>query len=86
MIVNRDQILAEVAQIVRDVLELPALTVTDATTANDVESWDSFNQVNIVVGVEARFGVKFQTAEFETLRNVGMLVTLIQKKLERLKP
>jgi acyl carrier protein len=76
-----DDILAEVARIIREVLELPELPVTPATTAADVDGWDSFNQVNIVVAAEARFGVKFKTAEFETVKNVGMLVTLIQEKL-----
>jgi acyl carrier protein len=78
-----DHILAEVAQIIRDVLELPELPVTAATTAADVEGWDSFNQVNIVVAVEAHFGVKFKTAEFETAQDVGELVSVIQEKLQR---
>jgi acyl carrier protein len=77
-----DHILAEVAQIIRDVLELPELPVTAATTAADVEGWDSFNQVNIVVAVEARFGLKFKTAEFEAAKDVGALVTMIQEKLQ----
>jgi acyl carrier protein len=81
--VDQDRIIAEVAQIIRDVLELPDLEVTAATHAEDVEEWDSFNQVNIVVAVEAKFGIKFKTAEFETVRNVGKLAQLIQEKLKR---
>jgi acyl carrier protein len=77
-----DDILAAVAQIIREVLDLPDLLVTPSTTAADVDGWDSFNQVNIVVAAEARFGVKFKTAEFDTVGNVGMLVTLIQEKLK----
>jgi acyl carrier protein len=74
---------AEIAQIIRDVLELPELVITDDTSAENVEEWDSFNQVNIVVAVEARFGIKFRSAEIESLRNVGSLVTLVADKLKR---
>jgi acyl carrier protein len=82
-VVEQDHIIAEVAQIIRDVLELPELEVTAATHAENVEEWDSFNQVNIVVALEAKFGIKFKTSEFEAVRNVGQLVQLIQEKLKR---
>ena len=80
---EQDHIIAEVTQIIRDVLELPDLVITVATHAENVEEWDSFNQVNIVVALEAKFGVKFKTSEFEAVRNVGQLVQLIQEKLKR---
>jgi acyl carrier protein len=47
-----------------------------------VEGWDSFNHINIVVAVEAHFGIKIHTAEIEELRNVGELVELVEKKLK----
>jgi acyl carrier protein len=81
--VERDQIAVDVAQIIRDVLELPELAITDDTSAENIEAWDSFNQVNIVVAVEAKFGIKFRTAEIESLRNVGSLLTLVAEKLKR---
>jgi acyl carrier protein len=34
------------------------------------------------VAVEEHFGIKFQTAETEELKNVGHLIELIQQKLE----
>jgi len=79
--VANDEILSSVRDILADVLDLPDLEVTKETTAEDVEGWDSFNHINIVVAVESRFGIKFHTAEVEELRNVGELVELIEKKL-----
>jgi acyl carrier protein len=81
MLPDPDQTFAELTQIIRDVLELPDLEVTAATNAEDIEEWDSFNQINIIVAVEAKFGIKFKTAEFETLKNVGTLANLVQEKL-----
>jgi acyl carrier protein len=81
MLPDQDQILAELTQIIRDVLELPELAVSAATNAENIEEWDSFNQINIIVAVEAKFGIRFKTAEFEALRNVGALASLVREKL-----
>jgi acyl carrier protein len=47
------------------------------TTANDIEGWDSFNHLNLVVAVESRFGFRMQTQEIESLTKVGDMVQLI---------
>lgn len=74
--------LTQVRDIIADVLDQPDLQVNAATTATDVEGWDSFNHINIVVAVERRFGIKVNTAEIEDLRNVGELVALVDRKLK----
>ena len=75
------EILADVSDIFRDVLDQPNLTITRETTADTVEGWDSFSHINIVVAVEEKFHIKIRTAEVEELRNVGDLVELVAKKL-----
>jgi acyl carrier protein len=79
--VDKAEILSKVRDILADTLDLPDLQVTEQTTAENVEGWDSFNHINIVVAVESAFGIKFHTAEVEELRNVGELADLIEKKL-----
>jgi acyl carrier protein len=49
-------------------------------TADDVPGWDSFNHINLIVAVEERFGIKFKTAELESLRNVAHLTEIILTK------
>ena len=78
---EKAEILSKVRDTIADVLDLPELTVTMQTTAENVEGWDSFNHINIVVAIEREFGIKVHTAEIEELRNVGELVELIDKKL-----
>lgn len=67
--------------IFRDLFDDDALVLTPELTAADVPEWDSFNHINLIVAVEARFKIKFQTAELEGLHSVGGLVDLIEKKL-----
>lgn len=65
------------------VLEDNTIEITPATTAEDVEGWDSMNHIFIVVELEKRFAVKFQAAEMEELKNVGELASLVKQKLAK---
>jgi acyl carrier protein len=80
--VNQEQILAAVREIIGDVLDQPDVEIDAATTAADVEGWDSFNHINIVIAVERHFAIKFNTAEVEEMHNVGELVALVQQKMK----
>ena len=71
----------ELTPIFRDVLDEQSLVLTPQLTAAEVPEWDSFNHINLVVAMEAHFGVKFQTAELESLQSVGHLVALLERKL-----
>ncbi len=73
----------ELNAVFRQVLEDDTIDLTPTTTAEDVEGWDSMNHIFIVVELEKRFGVKFQAAEMEELKNVGELATLVQQKLAK---
>lgn len=78
---NRTEILEKVGRSIASVLDQPDLVVTMRTTAEDIEGWDSFNHINIVVAIEDQFGIQFNTAEVEQLRAVGEFVKLIEEKL-----
>jgi acyl carrier protein len=80
---THQEILATLSDIIRDVLDEPDLKIVESTTADDVDSWDSFNHINIVVATEGRFKLKFSTVEIESVRNVGELVKLIERKLAK---
>ena len=79
---NREEILAQVREIVGDVLDQPDIKIGATTSASNVEGWDSFNHINIVVAIESHFGIKFKTAEIEEVRDVGELIALVHEKLE----
>ncbi len=75
------QIDTQLTAIFRDIFDDDELTLRPEMTAADVDEWDSFNHINLIVATEAKFGIKFQTAEVESLKNVGHLEELIAKKL-----
>ena len=74
-------ILNALTQVFRDVFDDDDIVLTAQTTAEDIEGWDSQAHVNLIVAAEMRFGVRFRTAELESLHNVGQFAQLIQTKL-----
>ena len=78
---QQQDIYAQLTTIFHDLFDDDTIVLNPSLTAADVPEWDSFNHINLIVAIESRFGVKFQTAELETMHTVGHLADLIQSKL-----
>jgi acyl carrier protein len=78
---QQSDIYTQLTRIFDDVFDDDTLVLTPQLTAADVPEWDSFNHINLIVAIEQRFKIKFQTAELEQLHTVGHVADLIQTKL-----
>lgn len=67
-------------EIFQDVFDDDKLVVGPETTAADVPDWDSQAHINLIVATEMRFGIRFRTAELESLHSVADLARLIDVK------
>jgi acyl carrier protein len=63
----------------RHVFDDPDLVVSERTTANDVEGWDSLSHVQLILALEQRFSVRLGSKDLLVLRNVGDLLTEVRK-------
>jgi acyl carrier protein len=45
-----------------------------------VEGWDSLAHVGLIVAVEKAFAVRFTTKEVQSLRTVGDLIALLERR------
>jgi acyl carrier protein len=70
----------ELTEIFRTVFEDPALEINRATTAADVEGWDSITHLTLITTVEENFGVSFTGFEIMKMQNVGDMIDLIEQK------
>jgi acyl carrier protein len=77
---NRDEVVTRLTQVFRDIFDDPDLEITDATTADDIEGWDSLTHIDLIVQVEKTFKIKLSTAEVRGLKNVGDFIALIARK------
>ncbi len=74
-------IIGKVEGVFRDVFDESELKISETTTAEDIEDWDSLAHISLVVAIEKEFNIKFALDELQTLQNVGEMVALINKKI-----
>lgn len=74
-------IIAELTNVFRDVLDLPELVLKSETTAADVPEWDSLSHVQLVVAVERHFKIKFDAREIRGFKNIGDMSQAIRTRL-----
>jgi acyl carrier protein len=78
---QKPEIYSQLNKVFRDLFDDESIVLTPQTSAEDIEGWDSLAHINLIVGVEAKFKIKFKTAEIESLHNVGHLVDVIANKI-----
>ena len=74
------EIYGALTPIFHDVFLRDDMVLSAEMSARQVPDWDSFKQIEIIIAVEGRFGIKFRTREMDSLNNVGDLVRLIAEK------
>jgi acyl carrier protein len=74
------EIYPSLTTIFHDVFLRDDLTLTAETTAKDVQGWDSFKQIEIIMASEEQWKIRFSTRELDALRSVGDLVRTIATK------
>lgn len=78
---TKAEIHENVQEIFRDMFDEEDLVITDDTSAEDIEDWDSLAQVRLTVAIEKTFGIKFNFGELTALHNVGEMLELIGEKI-----
>ncbi|HTZ71383.1 MAG TPA: acyl carrier protein [Acetobacteraceae bacterium] len=77
---GQEAIYADLTEVFNEVFMRDDMHLTPELTARDVQGWDSFKQIEIIVSVEDRFNIKLNTQEIDGLKNVGDLASVIVKK------
>ena len=78
---TREEVYENLNEVFRDVFDDEDITVCDATTAEDIEDWDSLEHINLIVAVEKKFNIKFNMGEVHAFKNVGEMVDIILKRV-----
>lgn len=78
---ERSEIFEKLTEIFIDVLDLDECELTDETSANDIEEWDSLSHIQLIVAIENEFKIKFTSLEIMKWANVGELINTLEEKL-----
>ena len=74
---TREEVYERLTGVFRDVFDDDSIEISDETTADDIEDWDSFEHINLVVAVEDEFSFKIPMGKVVTMKNVGEMVDII---------
>ena len=77
---SEQEILSAVQDIFRDNFDDDSLEITRSTCADDIEDWDSLEQINLISAVEREFRMKFKMGEISSMKNVGEMVDIIKAR------
>lgn len=79
---KREKIFSKLNEIFIDVLDLDEVELTENTSANDIEEWDSLSHIQLIVAIEKAFKIKFTSLEIMKWSNVGEMVDSMESKLK----
>lgn len=74
---TREEVFEKLTEVFCDVFDDETIELTDATTAEDIEEWDSLMHITLISEIEDAFDVNFSMKEVTGLHNVGELADAI---------
>ncbi len=82
MRMTREEVYERLNAVFQDVFDDEELTVSDETTAADVEGWDSLIHITLIDAVEEEFDISFDMKTIVKLKNVGEMVDVILEEVQ----
>ena len=64
---TREEVFERLNKVFQEVFDDETIEVNDDTTSEDIDDWDSFEHINLIVAVEEEFSIK----------NVGEMADII---------
>lgn len=78
---TREEVFERLNEVFRDVFDDETICVSETTTSNDIEDWDSLEHINLISAVEQEFGMKFNMGQVVTMKNVGEMADIVMAAL-----
>ena len=79
---ERNKVISWLNEIFEYIIDEGPVSLSDATTADDVDGWDSLTNIQLVVEIEKQFNIRFTSEEITIWKNVGEMIDCIILKKE----
>ena len=74
---GRAEFLKRLNTVFCDVFEDDDIVITEETTAEDIEEWDSLMHITLVISAEQEFGMRMRASEVGKMANVGAFLDIL---------
>lgn len=78
---NQSDVISKLTTVFRSVFDDDTISLTRASTAADIEEWDSLNQIKIILAAEQAFGMKLNARKINSFANVGDMVDYLVEEV-----
>ena len=85
MKLKENQILKKLNKIFRNIFNDKKLKIHYKTNSSQIEEWDSLNQIKLILACEKEYKVKLNIRDINNLKNVGQMVSLLKKLMDKTK-
>ena len=77
---DRESVLKEITDIVKDVLGEEDIRLAEDSTAKDVDGWDSLAHISILEAVQSEYEIVFELEEIIEMETVGDIISAVVEK------
>ena len=81
---DREKIRAKLTKVFQDVFDDDSIELTDTTTADDIEDWDSLEHITLISAVEKAFKMRFTMKEVSGMKNVGEMMDILAERAKKI--
>jgi acyl carrier protein len=74
---EKKDILLRLTEIFKGVFKDNSIIISEESTANDIDQWDSLSHMLLITEVENSFAIKFKLKDLNKMRNVGDMMDII---------
>lgn len=74
---TREETFDRLEKIFREVFDDESIVLNETTVSEDIDGWDSFEHVNLIVAIEDEFKFKVPLNKVVSMENVGEMVDII---------
>lgn len=78
------EIKKSVINVLSEVLNVPSEKIKEVDNFIEIDNWDSLHHLNVVLGIEAKFGIRFDIEEIILVTSISSAVDLVSLKKENL--
>ncbi len=78
---QKEQLFQKLSELIKKIADNESLVLSEVTTFDAIENWDSLNTVDLEMEAESAFGISFETGEFQEYKNIEQLMDAITTKL-----
>ncbi len=69
-----------IKKVMSEILNIDVSSINDNTSPENVESWDSLKQMNIIVALEEEFDIEFSDEEIGEMLNYRLILEVLKEK------